>query len=303
MKLWGNVVSTTWEKRSQYFFIYKFLYLGKNNLGKGNENGKIRPANQNRTTNHEKPTMRLAIIADIHSNLEALESVLHRARQEDVDAVLNLGDLVGYNANPVECLEMLQSGGVMSLAGNHDLAVLEPERAQHFNIIAYQALDWCREQLRPRHFQLLQELPLTREAAGSFLACHGTPASADTYIAYHFQGKRVLSYLSRETRFRVCFFGHTHHRALWYRDIRGKVALQELSQPKVVLSPEGHYLINPGSVGQPRDGNPEAAYAIFDDEEFSIHFKSTPYDIPGAQRRILAAGLPPYLAERLARGV
>jgi diadenosine tetraphosphatase ApaH/serine/threonine PP2A family protein phosphatase len=246
--------------------------------------------------------MRLAIIADIHSNLEALESVLARVRQEGVDAILNLGDLVGYNANPAECLEMLQGDVVWSLAGNHDLALLEPERAQHFNIIAYQALNWCREQLRPRHLRFLQELPLTREMNGSFLACHGTPTSADTYIAYHFQGKRVLSHLSRETGLRVCFYGHTHRRALWYRDIRGKVALQEISRPQVMLSPEGHYLINPGSVGQPRDGNPEAAYAIFDDQEFSIHFKSTPYDVAGAQRRILAAGLPPYLAERLGRG-
>jgi diadenosine tetraphosphatase ApaH/serine/threonine PP2A family protein phosphatase len=246
--------------------------------------------------------MRLAIIADVHSNLEALESVLIRVRQEGVDAILNLGDLVGYNANPAECLEMLQSEAVWSLAGNHDLALLDSERAQHFNIIAYQALNWCREQLRPRHLQLLEELPLTREVNGSFLACHGTPTSADTYIAYHFQGKRVLSHLSRETGLRVCFFGHTHRRALWYRDIRGKVALQEIPRLKVMLSPQCHYLINPGSVGQPRDGNPEAAYAIFDGEEFSIHFKSTPYDIGGAQRRILAAGLPPYLAERLARG-
>ncbi len=247
--------------------------------------------------------MRLAIIADIHSNLEALESVLTRiALESSVDAVLNLGDLVGYNANPAECLDMVQGRGVRSLAGNHDLALLDPERAEHFNIIAYQALNWCREELRPRHLEFLRQLPLTL-AGDSFLACHGTPSSPDTYIAYHFQGKKVLTLLSRETRFKVCFFGHTHRRALWYRDIRGKVALQEITQPKVMLSREGHYLINPGSVGQPRDGNPEAAYAVFDDEEFSIHFMSTPYDIGSAQRHILAAGLPPYLAERLARGV
>jgi diadenosine tetraphosphatase ApaH/serine/threonine PP2A family protein phosphatase len=89
---------------------------------------------------------------------------------------------------------------------------------------------------------------------------------------------------------------------LWYRDIRGKVALRQISPALMRLSPEEHYLINPGSVGQPRDGNPEAAYAIFDDEAASIEFKSVPYDISGAQRRILAAGLPPYLAERLALG-
>jgi diadenosine tetraphosphatase ApaH/serine/threonine PP2A family protein phosphatase len=137
---------------------------------------------------------------------------------------------------------------------------------------------------------------------GRFLACHGTPTSADTYISYHFQGKRVFKQMAKQAQLKVCFFGHTHRRALWYRDIRGTVSSREITQPRVVLSREGHYLINPGSVGQPRDGNPEAAYAIFDLEEFSIHFKSVPYDIAGAQRRILAAGLSPYLAERLALG-
>jgi diadenosine tetraphosphatase ApaH/serine/threonine PP2A family protein phosphatase len=246
--------------------------------------------------------MRLAVIADIHSNLEALDRVLAQIDQEGVEAILNLGDLVGYNASPNECLELLQGRNVWSLAGNHDLAVLDPERAQHFNIIAYEALMWCRQQMRPEFVEFLNHLPLLREQPGSFLACHGTPASPDAYIAYHFQGKRVLKNLLRHPQLRVCFFGHTHRRALWYRDIRGKVALRQIPPSEVKLSPEEHYLINPGSVGQPRDGNPQAAYAIFDDKEFSIHFKSVPYDVGQAQRRILAAGLPPYLAERLALG-
>lgn len=246
--------------------------------------------------------MRLAVIADIHSNLEALVSVLERLRQEGVESVLNLGDLVGYNASPSECLALIRSRpDIQNLAGNHDLAVLSPERAEAFNIIAYQALMWCREQLPAADLELLQGLPLTLETPG-FWACHGTPTNPDTYIAYHFQGKKVLRDLSQKAGVRLCFFGHTHRRALWYRDIRGKVALLEVASPKVNLSREGHYLINPGSVGQPRDGNPEAAYAIFDDEEFSVHFKSVPYDVAAAQRRIMSAGLPPYLAERLALG-
>jgi len=246
--------------------------------------------------------MRLAVIADIHSNSEALASVLAQLDREGVEAILNLGDLVGYNASPNECLELLQGRQVWSLAGNHDLAVLDPERAQNFNIIAYEALMWCRQQMRPEFLEFLQDLPLLRKLPGSFLACHGTPGNPDTYIAYHFQGKRVLKELYQHSDLRVCFFGHTHRRALWYRDIRGKVALRQISPETMQLSPEEHYLINPGSVGQPRDGNPEAAYAIFDDETASIEFKSVPYDISGAQRRILAAGLPPYLAERLALG-
>jgi diadenosine tetraphosphatase ApaH/serine/threonine PP2A family protein phosphatase len=246
--------------------------------------------------------MRLAVIADIHSNSEALASVLAQLDREGVEAILNLGDLVGYNASPNECLELLQGRNVWSLAGNHDLALLDPERAQNFNIIAYEALMWCRQQVRPEFLEFLQGLPLLRKLPGSFLACHGTPGNPDTYIAYHFQGKRVLTELFKHSDLRVCFFGHTHRRALWYRDIRGKVALRQIAPAAMQLSPEEHYLINPGSVGQPRDGNPEAAYAIFDDETSSIQFKSVPYDVSGAQRRILAAGLPPYLAERLALG-
>ena len=245
--------------------------------------------------------MRLAIIADIHSNPEALKSVLARLQEEGVESVLNLGDLIGYNAGPNECLDLLKDYPVKSLAGNHDLALLEPQRAEFFNLIAHQALMWCREQLRPEYVEFLRNLPLTIEE-GNLLACHGTPTSCDSYIAQHFQAKRVLSGL-RDTPRRICFFGHTHRRALWYRDVRGKVALYEVSPNKIRLQPDWHYLINPGSVGQPRDRNPEAAYAIFDAEDFSIHFKSTPYDVRAAQVRILAAGLPPFLAERLAQGV
>ena len=246
--------------------------------------------------------MRLALISDIHSNVQALEQVLGRLDQEGVDLILNLGDLVGYNANPNECVELLQTRPVLSLAGNHDLALLNAELAQHFNIIAYQAIMWARTQVRPELLEFFLSLPLTREGQ-DYLACHGTPTSADSYINYHWQGKKVLKMLDKGLRLRVCFFGHTHRRALWYKDIRGKVATQPVSPGKILLEPTWHYLINPGSVGQPRDGSPEAAYAVFDAEEFSIHYKSVPYDVAGAQDSILEAGLPEYLAERLALGV
>lgn len=246
--------------------------------------------------------MRLALISDIHSNVQALEQVLARIDGEGVDLILNLGDLVGYNANPNECVELLQSRPVLSLAGNHDLALLNVELAQHFNIIAYQAIVWAQSEVRPELLEFFQNLPPIREGR-DYLACHGTPTSADAYINYHFQGKKVLKMLDKGLRLRVCFFGHTHRRALWYKDIRGKVATLPLTPGKIILEPSWHFLINPGSVGQPRDGNPDAAYAIFDDEEFSIQYKSVPYDVAGAQNSILRAGLPEFLAERLAQGV
>ena len=121
--------------------------------------------------------MRLAIIADIHSNLEALESVLDRIRQEGVESVLNLGDLVGYNASPNECLALLRSRpDIKNLAGNHDLALLAPERAEAFNIIAYQALMWCREQVPSDDLEFLQGLPLTLETRASGPATAPPPA-------------------------------------------------------------------------------------------------------------------------------
>ena len=246
--------------------------------------------------------MRVALISDVHSNVHALEQVLARLDHAGVDLILNLGDLVGYNANPNECMELLQTRNVLSLAGNHDLALLNVELAQHFNIIAYQAIVWAQSEVRPEYREFLENLPLTREVHG-YLACHGTPTSADSYINYHFQGKKVLKMLDKGLKLRVCFFGHTHRRALWYRDIRGKVAKLPLTSGKIVLEPTWHYLINPGSVGQPRDGNPEASYAIFDGEEFSIHYQSVPYDVAAAQTSILEAGLPKFLAERLAQGV
>jgi len=246
--------------------------------------------------------VRLALISDIHSNVHALERVLAQLDREGVDQILNLGDLVGYNAAPNECLELLVGREVASLAGNHDRALLDLGLAQNFNIIAYQAIVWCHHQVRPEFMELLRNLPLTREGP-DFLACHGTPTSADSYISYHFQGKNVLKLLARGLGLRVCFFGHTHRRALWYRDIRGKVATLPVSGDKILLEPGCHYLINPGSVGQPRDGNPEAAFAIFDDQEFSIHFKTVPYNVAAAQESILKAGLPEFLAERLAQGI
>jgi len=246
--------------------------------------------------------MRLALISDIHSNIQALEQVLARLDRERVDLILNLGDLVGYNANPNECIELIQTRPILSVAGNHDLALLNAELAQHFNIIAYQAIMWARSEVRPEFLEFFLDLPLTREGR-DYLACHGTPTSADSYINYHFQGKKVLKMLDKGLRLRVCFFGHTHRRALWYKYIRGKVATQPLTPGKIFLEPKWHYLINPGSVGQPRDGNPDAAYAIFDDEEFSIQYKSVPYDVAAAQENILRAGLPEFLAERLGQGV
>jgi putative phosphoesterase len=248
--------------------------------------------------------MKLALISDVHANLEALQAVLQALTREDVDLILHLGDLVGYNANPRECIDLVREHEILCVLGNHDRAVLNPGLAEDFNILAYQAVIWSEQQLTDKHRVFLQQLPLNRIIQDRFLVCHGNPINPDAYISLHFQGKHVLNMLRRDfSPATICFFGHTHRRAVWYRDIRGKVAQLPISEEPIRLDQENLYLINPGSVGQPRNRIPLASWAIFDTSEFILQFKLVPYNIDAAQRKILAANLPAYLAERLAEGV
>ncbi|MBW1917545.1 MAG: metallophosphoesterase family protein [Deltaproteobacteria bacterium] len=248
--------------------------------------------------------MKIALISDVHANLEALEGVLMSIAQEGVDLIINLGDLVGYNADPNECVELIRCRQILSVAGNHDLAVSNPIQAQDFNIIAYQAIMWSIDQIEADNLHFLKNLPATLIIDNRFLACHGTPTSADAYISFPFQSRRIFNLIRRQLNpVQICFFGHTHKRALWYRDVRGKVALLPLKPGKIYLNQDCLYLINPGSVGQPRNHNPAASYALFDTQDYSVQFKLVPYDIKKTQRKILAAKLHPYLAERLAQGV
>lgn len=267
----------------------------------------IKNLNAGRDLGPERPKiggMKLALISDVHANLEALEAVLQSLADEAPDLILHLGDLVGYNANPRECVELIRQHNALCVAGNHDRAAIDPALAQDFNIIAYQAVIWSGSQLGDDQKDFLQQLPTTRVIEDRFLACHGSPLSPDAYISHHFQGKRVLNLLRQELHpATVCFFGHTHRRAIWYRDVRGKVAQLSVCEDKIQLDPENLYLINPGSVGQPRNGIPLACYAIFDTTDYGLQYKLVPYNIGSAQSKILAAKLPPYLAERLAAGV
>ncbi len=248
--------------------------------------------------------MKLALISDVHANLEALQAVLDVLAQESPDLILHLGDLVGYNANPRECIDLLVEHRVLCVAGNHDRAVLDLGLAEDFNLLAYQAVVWSEQQLSDAHRAFLRQLPLNRILQDQFLACHGNPLSPDAYISHHFQGKYVLNLLRREfSPARLCFFGHTHRRAVWYRDVRGKVAQLPISEEPMQLDPENLYLINPGSVGQPRNRIPLASMALFDARAYVLQFKLVPYNIRAAQQKILAAKLPDYLAARLAEGV
>lgn len=248
--------------------------------------------------------MRIAIISDIHSNLEAFQAVLQDIEKEEVSFIVQLGDLVGYNADPAECVDLVQQQRIISIQGNHDRAAALPDYAEGFNILAHQAIVWAAGVLNSAQKQFLAELPHTRIFLDRYLLFHGAPENPDAYVYHSFQAKKAFNYMRKKTPgLRIAFFGHTHRRAVWRRDVRGKVSSVELNRESLLLDPEEMYLINPGSVGQPRQKYWQASYLIFSEEPEAVRFKAVPYDLPVAQAKIRKARLPEYLAERLAAGV
>ncbi len=247
---------------------------------------------------------RIAIISDIHGNLEALEAVFNAIETDEVEYVIHLGDMVGYNANPRECLHLLQKKRVISILGNHDYGVLEPDSAEHFNVLAFQALIYSMRQLSEEDRRYLLSLPRTEVLWDRYLACHGTPENIETYIMNVFQAKRIFNLLVRHySGIRICFFGHTHIQHVWASDTRGKVFLPGGSDSTLTLEAEHLYLVNPGSVGQPRQKDNRARYLVFDTDREVLFFRAVPYDIRKAQEKIRKAKLPDYLALRLQDGI
>jgi predicted phosphodiesterase len=245
-----------------------------------------------------------AIISDIHGNLEALQAVLSSIESDGVDYIIHLGDLVGYNANPRECVRLLQKKRVISVLGNHDLAILEPRMAKGFNVLAHRAIIYCQQQLTNSEVQYLRGMPRIEVLWDKYLLCHGSPESIESYLLNLFQTKRVFNLLrKRFAGIRLCFFGHTHIQKLWMCDQRGKVTSPPNLPDTFSMHAENLYLINPGSVGQPRQRDNRARYLLFDTSCEAVHFKAVPYDIEKAQQKIMQAKLPEYLAHRLQDGI
>lgn len=247
---------------------------------------------------------RIAVISDIHGNLEALEAVLGAVAEDKVDHLVHLGDLVGYNANPRECIQLLQEHRAISVLGNHDMALIEPKFAQNFNVMAFQALHYSISQLTRAEKRYLQGLPRSEVLWDRYLICHGTPESLESYITNLFQAKRTFNLLRKHYGgLRACFFGHTHVQTAWINDPRGKVLALQDTNGAFHLESDHLYLINPGSVGQPRQRDNRAHYLLFDSEREVVAFRAVSYDIEKAQHKILKAKLPQYLAMRLQDGI
>jgi predicted phosphodiesterase len=239
--------------------------------------------------------MRYAVIADIHANLEALEVVLADSKEQKCTHYCCVGDVVGYNANPKECLDIVRTMGMPVVKGNHDEYCSSEEDLEGFNPHAAEAVNWTRKQLSKEDRQWLRELKYVRLVA-SFSMVHSTLDGPQRWGYVFDKLAAAASFTYQNTA--VCFFGHTHVPVAFVRDsmVRGG------TYSKFRVEPGKKYFVNVGAVGQPRDGNPKAGYVIYDLNEGTIELRRLDYDIPQAQRKIVEAGLPQRLADRLALG-
>lgn len=247
--------------------------------------------------------MRYLVLSDVHSNLEALEAVLKAAAAHKYDASVVLGDLVGYGADPNAVVERIRGlAPIAVIRGNHDKVATGLEDARDFTTVARTAARWTQQALTSETRDYLLALPAGPLLVGDTLEiCHGSPFDEDLYIVEEHDALTAFS----STRRQICLFGHTHV-ALAARLHDGGDVLVEMPRGhpeiEVKIEAETKYMINPGSVGQPRDGDSRAAYAIVDTERQRAILYRVSYPIEAAQEKILAAGLPPMLAHRLGMG-
>ena len=249
--------------------------------------------------------MKVLILSDIHANEEALDAVLTEAPREDYDQLLILGDLVGYGASPNEVVDRVFAlAPDVLIRGNHDKVASGVEEPDTFNEVAASAARWTLETLTEGNRARVAALPRGPAFAGEDVeVCHGTPFDEDVYVFDQSDALRALSSAER----RVCFFGHTHVPVAFA--LRPPSALEvivpelgDADPTTLTLDEERRYLINPGSVGQPRDGDPRASYGVFDTESHTVELHRVPYRVDLAQEKIVAAGLPTPLARRLGVG-
>ncbi len=246
--------------------------------------------------------MRYLILSDMHANWDAFEAVLRRARRKRFDAVLVLGDLVGYGGAPNQVVEAVRRLGpkVYTVRGNHDKVVAGIDRGANFNQTALLAAQWTTHRLTPGNLRFVRELPQGPLQVEEGLAiCHGSPLDEDTYVFSDVDAYEIFSSYENP----VTFFGHTHIPSIFWLEGRvlGVRALRGTSG-RIVLAPGGRYLLNPGSIGQPRDRDPRASYMTYDSERRVVRWYRSPYPVAEAQQRIRKAGLPGVLADRLAVG-
>ncbi len=240
--------------------------------------------------------MRYGLISDIHGNLEAFETVLDECRRLKVDSIVCGGDIVGYGANPQECLNLIRKLKINSVAGNHDWAVSGKLDFSYFTPDARSAVEWTRQRFGFEEISYLNNLPLSLKTE-SFTLVHGTLKNPEQFIYMTSAAKAADTFALMDTP--LCFVGHTHVPVVF-------IGQEEKIYPSDVLdieiNPKYKYIVNLGSVGQPRDHNPLASFCVYDTNLGLVENHRVLYDIQKAQQKILDANLPSFLANRLAQG-
>ncbi|MDZ4861712.1 MAG: metallophosphoesterase family protein [Candidatus Hydrogenedentes bacterium] len=241
--------------------------------------------------------MQIAIIADLHANLEATQAVFREIDTRKPDKIVCLGDLTGYNANPNEVVDLIRERDIPCIMGNHDAAVCGLEDPWFFRAAAKQVIEWQMDVLRDDNRRWLAMCPEQIVFRGTCLGVHGSPSSRDDYIIDWLDAMRQLEYLNgRDVT--ICFFGHSHRPSFFSEKGNTTVSNSSIRQ----FQAANRYFVNPGAVGQPRDRDPRAAYGIYDTDRNTFEFCRIEYDIDTCQRKIMAAGLPLELARRLSVG-
>ena len=240
---------------------------------------------------------RVAIISDIHSNWQALRSVWSRIEELNCEQVYCLGDIVGYGARPLDCLNFLRKNRVQCVQGNHDSLVADGSQDLRFNPYSLVAVDHNRSLLSAEQLTYLNDLPTLIKLAPRVFLAHGSPDERDRYLVYRQDFRQIADELFSDGGPGLCFFGHTHHPVAFDGD-----AFCPWNEGPLVIDPMKMMLFNPGSVGQPRDGDPRASFLVWDNESSTITFERVEYNVARARDEILAAGLPDRLANRLLEG-
>ncbi|HOX28692.1 MAG TPA: metallophosphoesterase family protein [bacterium] len=250
--------------------------------------------------------MKVIIFSDIHANIDAFKAFLALAETIDHERMYNLGDTVGYGAGPNECIDLVRYLNISSVAGNHDDVVLGRYEPAKFNPDGRRAIQWCRGELRDENADWLRTLGdffWIDSVQGKALLVHGSPVDKDEYIMSKWNAERAFTAMM-ERDIAISFVGHTHKACLWLQEIDGSPSFKPQSECEgsISLDPSLKVIVNVGSIGQPRDRDPRGGFVIWDDEQHTIRFIRFDYPIEAAQKRITDAGLPRFLADRLAGG-
>jgi predicted phosphodiesterase len=245
--------------------------------------------------------VRYLILSDLHANWQGLQAVVRDAEGR-YDQTLCCGDLVGYGADPNLIVEWVREYCTTVVRGNHDKACTGLDDLDWFNPVAKQAAIWTQENLTPENAEYTRNLPKGPLLVDQFELVHGSPFDEDEYLLAADEAGQAFNYLER----RLLFFGHTHVQGgfIWNHSRVETIPRTGLRSDRQVMEidPECAYMINPGSTGQPRDGDPRAGYVLFDSGAQMVTYCRVPYDIEGAQKKIRNAGLPTILADRLTLG-